>query len=434
MVVARNMLTSKTVTWMVILLLNVAVFGVCVAAPSSRVLLGAVKGGDEGLSLIAAEHLALSIDHQISRADAMQRSFSARAVAADTLPDPKLKFGVVNVPAGSFKLDQEPMTQSVIGISQVFPPSGLTQAKANLWNALSDGQQAALIDRKFEVKRQVRHAWLELYFQHKAHELLVESESVFEQLAKITQFQYRAGRGNQQHVVRAQLELSLLKDREIAIETNKERALVGLKKWIGATEGKLSMSFPELPPVPNVAIAEVSLGQHPALRVVESEVLAARHNVKAEESRYKPSWMLDVTYGVREADYDDMLTAVVKVDLPFFTGSRQDKLVDAGRATLMARQSSVREKHRVLLEKLDSSSATYQHITERLKYFESMLLPQAKQNTEAALNAYQSGVSDFGELVRARLTELDSRLKHLRLLVDRAKSQVDLLYLSGGSA
>jgi len=40
-------------------------------------------------------------------------------------------------------------------------------------------------------------------------------------------------------------------------------------------------------------------------------------------------------------------------------------------------------------------------------------------------------VSDFGELVRARLTELDSRLKHLRLIVNREKSKVDLLYLSG---
>ena len=430
----QKILMPKVVAWVVILLLNVAAFGVCVSAPFSQVLPREVKGETDGLSLVAAEHLALSVDHLISRADAMQKSFSARAVAADTLPDPKLKLGLVNVPTGSYKLDQEPMTQSVIGISQAFPPSGLTQANANIWNALSDGQQAALIDRKFEVKRQVRRAWLELYYQHRAHELLIESESVFEQLAKITQFQYRAGRGNQQHVVRAQLELSLLKDREIAIETKKEHARVRLKKWIGPIEGGLSMSFPVLPPVPNVAIAEVSLSQHPALRVKESETLAARHKVKAEESRYRPAWMLDVTYGVREAGRDDMLTAVVKVDLPFFTGSRQDRMVDAGRAALVARQSSVREKHRVLLEKLDSSSTTYQQITERLKYFESMLLPQAKQNTEAALNAYQSGVSDFGELVRARLTELDSRLKHLRLLVDRAKSQVDLLYLAGGSA
>lgn len=432
MSVTRGMLMRKAAMGIVIMLFPVAAFGASGSDLFPLVAKKGVEADSEDLSLVAAEHLALSLDPMIARAEALQKSFSAQAIAADTLPDPKLKLGLVNVPAGSFMLDQEPMTQSVVGLSQAFPPMGLTQANADRWNALSEGQQAALKDRTLEVKRQVRHAWLELYYQRKAYELLEQSESVFEQLAKITQFQYRAGRGNQQHVVRAQLELSLLKDREIAIDTDKERALVILKKWIGPIDGKLSMNFPKLPPMPDPAIVEVSLNEHPALKVEKSEVKAARHNVAVAESRYKPAWMLDVTYGVREADRDDMFTAVVKVDLPFFTGSRQDKLVDAGRAALVAQQNGVREKYRVFLERLDSSNAVYQQISERLKYFESMLIPQAEQNTKAALNAYQTGVSDFGELIRAKLTELDSRLKYLRLVVNRAKSKVDLLYLAGG--
>jgi len=394
--------------------------------------LGSVQAaGSNGLTLVEAEHLALTIDPLIARNEALQRSLSSRAVSANTWPDPKIRFGVVNVPTGSYKLDEEAMTQSVIGISQALPPYGMTRATSARLNALSEGQQAAVEERVLNVRRQVRRVWLELYYQYQARGLVEESESVFEQLAKITQYQYRAGRGNQQHVVRAQLELSLLQDRKISIDTEIESSRATLAKWIGTVEGELDMGLPELPPVPNVAQIRASLDKHPALVQKESDMKAARHGIEIEESRYKPSWMVDVSYGKRDAVPDDVVSAMVKIDLPLFTGARQDKQVEASRALLIAEQQNANEKHRDLLESLENNSSNYQKITERLKYFETMLIPQAEQNTKAALNAYPSGVSDFGELVRARLTELESRLKQLRLIVNREKSKVDLLYLAG---
>lgn len=386
------------------------------------------------LTLVEAEHLALTLDPLIARTEAMQKSLSSRAVSAGTWPDPKIRVGVMNVPTGTFNLDEEAMTQSVLGISQAFPPFGMTDAASARWGALSEGQKAALKDRILEVKRQVRQVWLELYYQYKARELVKESESVFEQLAKITQYQYQAGRGNQQHVVRAQLELSLLTDRETAIETDLERSMATLSKWIGSIDGDLDMQFPKLPPVPNITFVEDSLEKHPALMQKESEVQAAKHGIEVEESRYKPGLMVDVSYGYRQAVPDDVVSAILVVDVPLFTGSRQDKQVEASRAMHKAQQEVASEKRRSLLESLENNSANYKRISERLEYFEKMLIPQAEQNTKAALNAYQSGVSDFGELVRARLTELDSRLKQLRLIVDREKSRVDLLYLAGEAA
>jgi len=56
---------------------------------------------------------------------------------------------------------------------------------------------------------------------------------------------------------------------------------------------------------------------------------------------------------------------------------------------------------------------------------------RATNSTEAALNAYRSGVSDFAELIRSRLAELDVELKLLRLTVDRGQAQAKLLYLQG---
>jgi outer membrane protein TolC len=389
------------------------------------------QADESALTLREAEQRAVARDPVLARTASLQQAFAANAVAAGTLPDPQLRLGVSNISAETFKFDQEPMTQGVVGISQAFPPAGARDAAADRFAALSDAQRQGISERRLEVLRQVRRAWLELYYQQQAKALLVQSESVFEQLSKITQYQYRAGRGNQQHVVRAQLEHSLLKDRETDIDTERERALVELERWVGPLRATPTVNFPELVPVPGRTQLEAVLEQHPALQSGEAGVRAARHGVAMEKTRYKPGWMLDVTYGVRAADRDDLFSAVVKLDLPLFTAARQGKQVEAGRAQLVAQQESLNDRRRSLRAMLDRSEALYLHISQRLQYFSSDLLPQAAQNTEAALNAYQSGVSDFGELVRARLTELDSRLKYLRLKVKRAKAHVDLLYLAG---
>jgi outer membrane protein TolC len=60
------------------------------------------------------------------------------------------------------------------------------------------------------------------------------------------------------------------------------------------------------------------------------------------------------------------------------------------------------------------------------------MLREAGANAQASLKAYQSGVTEFTTLMRARITDLDVRLDELRIRVDRAKAHARLLYLAGG--
>jgi outer membrane protein TolC len=70
-------------------------------------------------------------------------------------------------------------------------------------------------------------------------------------------------------------------------------------------------------------------------------------------------------------------------------------------------------------------------LSERKRLYKNSLLRSAKNNSKAALNAYQSGVSEFNTLMRAQITELDVRLEDLRIRVDRAIAQAKILYVVG---
>jgi len=73
------------------------------------------------LTLAEASQLALKDDYTLQAIGARSQSMSELSIAAGQLPDPKVKLGFANLPTDTFNLGQEPMTQAVIGVQQMFP-------------------------------------------------------------------------------------------------------------------------------------------------------------------------------------------------------------------------------------------------------------------------------------------------------------------------
>jgi len=76
---------------------------------------------DRFLTLEDVEQIALSRDFLVESFIDKSNSLQQESIALNTLPDPKLKLGLLNYPVDTFKANQEPMTQKKIGIIQMFP-------------------------------------------------------------------------------------------------------------------------------------------------------------------------------------------------------------------------------------------------------------------------------------------------------------------------
>ncbi len=89
---------------------------------------------------------------------------------------------------------------------------------------------------------------------------------------------------------------------------------------------------------------------------------------------------------------------------------------------------------RQLKQLYDNNFHLWQRLGEREELYKNSLLTAAKTNSKVALNAYQSGVSEFNTLMRANITELDVRLENLRIRVNRAIAKAQILYVVGDFA
>lgn len=393
------------------------------------------------LSLIEAEILAIQQDPLIRKFDAKASALSDRAKAATRLPDPKLKFGVANLAARTFNFEQEPMTQAVVGIQQTFSPSSTRTHSGKRLGMLGEQETAQSVNQKLVTVRELRKAWLKIYLQHHADTIISQSLKIFEQLVEITKLQYRSGRGNQQDVIRAQLEKKLLEDQKILIAAKRETAEADLIMWIGQASGErpLQLESLALPDLPDKDIMAVALDRHPLLKADRAALQAAHESIEVARSKYSPSWMVDLSYGYRGEDpigrdRADFISAMIVVDLPIFQSNLQDRWLEAAEKEYTAKQSSVEDRRRELKRMFDGEYANWKYLDERLKFYQDAVLPEAFRNAQAALKAYQSRVTDFEPLMRARLQELKLKLQALQLLVDRADSQINLLYIAGEGA
>ena len=397
-----------------------------------------LPGTSVGVTLSQAESMALKNDSRTKKVEAKRDSLMEKSVAANTWPDPKINMGFVNLPVDSFEIDQEPMTQTVVGLTQAFPPWGAVGAKSDQMASMSDAVGFAAKNQRLMTLAGVRKSWMMVYMQHHAKRLIKESLDVFGQFINVAKFQYRQGRGNQQDVIRAQLEQNLLEDKLTDAQARHEMALAALARWMGKSGslGDLDMSFPKLPDPPAEGQIKSNLENHPTVMQRKMNINSAENGVNFANSQSRPGWAFKVQYGLRAdspsgVSRDDFLTAMLTFDLPLFTGSRQDRLVAASKSELVSSQEDLDDWRREIRMRFEKSVAKFSRAEERVQLYEGSVLPHSRQNTEATLKAYKSGVTDFNVLVRARLTELKSQLQFYKLQVERANAQIDLLYLAG---
>ncbi len=401
-------------------------------------VISVLPGAAVALSLQQAERLALETDPLINSHRSRSLSHEAEATANGTLPDPKLRLGMFNVPLDSFSTTEDPSTQLRIGIQQEFPRGSTTDLKQQQSRWLAQAATAQANDEERKLLLQVRDAYLNLYYEIQAGQIVEETRKLFTKLVKITEDQYAAGRVNQQDVIRADLELSRLDDRATKIRSNEDEYRASLAQWIGDTAWQdIDDGLPALPDVVNDSDINELLTQHPSVLAETARVEASRAMTEVAKQDYKPGIGAFVEYRKRfgenadGSDRSDMMAAMVTMDIPLFTENRQDKRVAAREQSTNAARYSRDDALRILRRKLERDRAIYRRLSERELIYKTRLVSSASSNAKASLNAYQSGVTEFTTLMRAGITELDVRLENLRIKVDRLRTQARLLYITG---
>jgi len=390
------------------------------------------------LTIEEAGQLALRDDYTLQAIDARSQSMSELAVAVEKLPDPKLKLGFANLPTDTFKLGQEPMTQAVIGVQQMFPRGhtrSLSSARISESVARNDAEAE---DRRLQILLAVREEYIRIYLHRERQKILEQSLVIFTDLAEITRDYYANGRAHQQDVVQAQLELSKVQERLALIRQQENEARARLAERIEADAFRdIQASWPQFSQPPSAQQIVADLVEHPRLRAWQHEIAKSRTSEEIARQAYKPGFAVDLAYGGRSGqntdgtNRSDFLSVFVTMDIPLFTKNRQDRVLASSIASTSATQYTRDDVYRSMKARVEESAATLVHQQERLGLYQEYLLPQASFNADAAFEDYQDAVGDLTNLMRARIGEYELKLGHAALRAEEITTRARLLYFQG---
>ena len=385
------------------------------------------------LTLAEAVETALSTqDPEFERFTARAQALEERAVADAQLSDPMITAQTANVPTDSFEFDQDGMTQAAkIGLRQEFP-AGKTlkiRGQQRLAEAGAEyaGREAALRD----VELLTRTAWLDLAYQTRAIRIVTTSREAIDKQIDSLLARFSTGRMHSQDVLRTQLELSLLDDRLVEHRRLADVAREALARYIGRKAFRpLPASIPEFSEPKGLAALEGRLVEHPQVRVTDARVQAANLGVDLADQAYKPKFAIEGAYG-RRTEREDLATIGITLSLPIFTDKRQDR---QRMAAVHGRRARMNDRMTLLFDlkrQLEQELANWQRINERLALYSEVVGSRARETAEASITTYANSQTDFAELIRAQLAELDVELKLAELEAAAAKTWAKLAYLTG---
>jgi len=346
---------------------------------------------------------------------------SQRIVQARTLEDPNLSVQWWNAPE-SFNLGRAENT--IIGLSQKFPFPGKLALKEEVASRSAGITEQSLRAKERELIARLKQAYYDLFLAHKAIQIHHEQIDLLKQFFEIANAKFRAGKGAQVDVLKAQVELSLLHQNLPVLEQRRETAQAMLNTLLNRDprfplappqaprEGRFDQDLEDLYQTATTARPELKAADLAVQRNEQSRALALRE--------YYPN--IDVgVQRFQNLQAPNGFGAMVSINLPFafWTKPKYDAAVqeaaaasEAARADLHTLENMTRFQIRDLLAKVRAS-------WEVAVLYRTTVLPQAEQGVEAARVGYRVGKSNFLDLLDADRAWRGFQLEYYRALVER---------------
>src|SRR5882762_4684532 len=276
------------------------------------------------------------------------------------------------------------------GASQDIPYPGKRQLRAQVAEHEADSMEAQTDSMRRTVVGNLKMIYFRLAYIQQTLGVLQRSDSLLTQVQEAAEARYRVGQGNQQDVLKAQLQHTKILQ-EIAHHHQEEGLLEAQIKQV--------------------------LG-----RPQETQVELAH-------KEFRPDFNVGYTYEHTASQFRDYYMASFSLRLPN-RGRQRAALAEAEQNQERARQELDAESQRVLSE-VQQQYVRAITSAERLKIYSDGLVPQSEATFQSALAAYQSNRQDFESLLSGFLDVLNLDLEYRNELVEHESALAELERLAG---
>ncbi|MFT5482119.1 MAG: cobalt-zinc-cadmium efflux system outer membrane protein [Halieaceae bacterium] len=393
------------------------------------------------LTLTQARTSAMADNPGLAQMQARYEALTHIAPQKRSLPDPVLSLNAMNLPWNSFDRNQEPMTQMQVGISQMFPFPGKLGLREDIAELMAEAAFHSVEEMRLHLDMNVAMTWWEIYFLDRSLDTVLQNQSLLRQFVKVAQKKYEVGKGLQQDVLLAQLELSKLLDQEIQLQAMRRNQEIQLNVLMNVSPNAPVQlpsltSHSEVTLAPESRLHQQAMSVRPVLNEKLTVVEASDSQLKLARKDFYPDFKLGAAYGNRDDDQlgrgrDDFFSVMFSVSLPLYAGTKQSEAVKQRSGELVKNRYALLDERNRVLADVSRSVTDFNRASQQVILFGSGIVPQARQTTESMLAGYQVDEVDFLNLVRSQITLFNYELHYWKAVTDVEKSKAKLIAAVG---
>jgi len=365
-----------------------------------------------------------------------------RVPQAGSLPDPVLELGIMNLPVNSFDFQREPMTGKQIGLMQMFPFPGKLELKEKIAAETALIAEMQYQELQNQLIKSIKLTYYELYYNGKAIDVSQRNRALLGQFAQIAETRYRVGKGLQQDMLRAQVELAKIDEKIIQLHQNRVILLAQLKFILNRKTSQPIQGNFFINEIDSLKIFDLSdlkslaKQNRPLLHAWLHMSQKSHHEVKLAKKSYLPDFSLEMAYMQRDDLISgmagiDFLSGSIRINLPIYFWKKQSREVEESKYNDL----SITQKYEYILREiereLESKWSELDKNRRLLELYKGGILTQASQAVKSALAAYQVDKVDFLTLVNNQTNLFQYELDYHRILSDYYKNIAELEALVG---
>lgn len=342
----------------------------------------------------------------------------ARIAPAGAPPDPTLSFGYVS---GFFRPPFFPSTNTPdasrqFGVSQELPYPGKLALRTRIASTEADVARWSYEGVRLGLIAELKAAYFEYALTDRSLAIIGRNQELLDQFRRIAEARFAVGKGIQQDVLKAQLEISLLIERTSVLERQ--------KRTVQAEINALLLRAPDTPVDPALAYAAEPLTRrldelrrlaeqrYPAVKRDERQIDRGQQALALARKEVLPDFAITFTSQRYVGDMPWMYGVDFMVKLPIFWQRKQRPMIAEAAAAL---ESGKRMRENTLAQAGAQVTKEYLAATTSKRLVDlygDSVLPQARLALESSLASYQVGTVDFLTVLTNFVTVLNYEVSY----------------------
>jgi outer membrane protein TolC len=344
---------------------------------------------------------------EIQAARSRFEATTKRPSQAGTLPEPTASYTNFGVGHPFSRPNASEFAYQGFGFSQEFPfpgKLGLASEEAKR-EAESEEQNYRAVVLNLTARLKVAYyEWLNV---RKAIELTRKNSDLLSRFEEIARNRYTVGKGLQQDVLKAQLEVSSL-ERELAmLDEKKQRAEAEITALLAVPRVTLRVPAEMQPTTFSMSADELikATNEAPVIRAEQKMVDARAVGINRSLKDFRPDFGVNLQWQHTGSNFPDYYMATVEVKIPIYYARKQRYALEESYSRLNEAKQNYRSAQQQAIFQVKDQYLAIQSSERLLQLYKTTLLPQAQLTVDSASSAYEVGNLDFLSLM-TNLTNL----------------------------